>query len=235
MNSQFRIGCIYILYITKIEDAYIGARYLPRPYEESEVKDMLRFVKEEFANVLTKVSEELPFQVIPDLSRAKRAIAKFLDKVVRCSEYVAYRGRNSYTVILKGREVVGEYTVLNNELIHLMLTRPRRRVESEVIPRRALMRIIDRSTYDLVRETREGRVLRSLFMVLKELENEPLTWTELVRRVERLSPATISRRLREGLVQGLITKTVRGDGREVYYLTAKGKALLEALKREFPQ
>ena len=37
-----------ILYLTKIEDAYIGARYLPRRYEESEVRGMLRFVKEVF-------------------------------------------------------------------------------------------------------------------------------------------------------------------------------------------
>ena len=37
-----------ISYLTKIEDAYIGARYLPRRYEESEVRGMLRFVKEVF-------------------------------------------------------------------------------------------------------------------------------------------------------------------------------------------
>jgi len=37
-----------ILYLTKIEDAYIGARYLPRRYEESEVRSMLKFVREVF-------------------------------------------------------------------------------------------------------------------------------------------------------------------------------------------
>jgi HEPN domain-containing protein len=44
-----------ILYLTKIEDAYIGARYLPRLYEESEVKDMLRFAIEEFRKVAEKI------------------------------------------------------------------------------------------------------------------------------------------------------------------------------------
>lgn len=44
-----------ILYLTKIEDAYIGARYLPRLYEESEVKDMFRFATEEFRKVVEKV------------------------------------------------------------------------------------------------------------------------------------------------------------------------------------
>lgn len=37
-----------ILYLTKIEDAYIGARYLPRRYEEGEVRSMLKFVREVF-------------------------------------------------------------------------------------------------------------------------------------------------------------------------------------------
>jgi HEPN domain-containing protein len=37
-----------ILYLTKIEDVYIGARYMPRHYEESEVKSMLKFIKEVF-------------------------------------------------------------------------------------------------------------------------------------------------------------------------------------------
>jgi len=44
-----------ILYLTKIEDAYIGARYLPRRYEESEVRGMLRFVKEVFKGAVEGV------------------------------------------------------------------------------------------------------------------------------------------------------------------------------------
>ncbi|MEM2971030.1 MAG: HEPN domain-containing protein [Candidatus Bathyarchaeia archaeon] len=44
-----------ILYLTKIEDAYIGARYLPRLYEENEVKDMLRFAAEEFRKVVERI------------------------------------------------------------------------------------------------------------------------------------------------------------------------------------
>ena len=44
-----------ILYLTKIEDAYIGARYLPRRYEESEVRAMLRFAKEVFKDLVEGV------------------------------------------------------------------------------------------------------------------------------------------------------------------------------------
>lgn len=44
-----------ILYLTKIEDAYIGARYLPRTYEESEVRSMLKFVKEVFRKIVERI------------------------------------------------------------------------------------------------------------------------------------------------------------------------------------
>lgn len=45
----------YILYLTKIEDAYVGARYLGRRYHEIEVSSMLRFVKEVFKPIVEKV------------------------------------------------------------------------------------------------------------------------------------------------------------------------------------
>ena len=37
-----------LLYVTKLEDAYIASRYLPREYEEREVGDAYRFVVEVF-------------------------------------------------------------------------------------------------------------------------------------------------------------------------------------------
>jgi len=44
-----------MLYLTKVEDAYIGARYLPRRYEEVEVRSMLKFVKEVFSRLVEGV------------------------------------------------------------------------------------------------------------------------------------------------------------------------------------
>lgn len=41
-----------IVMVTKIEDAYIGSRYLPRRYEREEVREMLKFVKEKFRVVV---------------------------------------------------------------------------------------------------------------------------------------------------------------------------------------
>lgn len=36
------------MYLTKVEDASIGARYMPGRYEEGEVRSMLKFAKEVF-------------------------------------------------------------------------------------------------------------------------------------------------------------------------------------------
>jgi HEPN domain-containing protein len=44
-----------VVFLTKIEDAYIGSRYLPRRYQQTEVKEMIKFVKEVFVNVIERV------------------------------------------------------------------------------------------------------------------------------------------------------------------------------------
>jgi HEPN domain-containing protein len=38
--------------LTKIEDAYIGSRYLPRRYEREEVEAMLKYVKGRFKPIV---------------------------------------------------------------------------------------------------------------------------------------------------------------------------------------
>ncbi|HDN75587.1 MAG TPA: HEPN domain-containing protein [Acidilobales archaeon] len=39
-------------YIARLEEAYVASRYLPITYEESEVKDILRFIMEVFKRVV---------------------------------------------------------------------------------------------------------------------------------------------------------------------------------------
>jgi len=43
-----------LLYITKLEDAYIASRYLPRIYEEREVRDTYRFIIKVFKDAVEK-------------------------------------------------------------------------------------------------------------------------------------------------------------------------------------
>ena len=41
-----------IIMITKIEDSYIGSRYLPRRYEKAEVEAMLKYIEEKFKPIV---------------------------------------------------------------------------------------------------------------------------------------------------------------------------------------
>jgi len=59
----------------------------------------------------------------PDSEAIKEAINVFLGKVKECRETEVFRGKNTYTKLLEGNGIVGEYTVLNNNTIHLMATR----------------------------------------------------------------------------------------------------------------
>ena len=45
----------YLLMLTKIEDAYIGSRYLPRRYSKIEVEAMMRFVVEVVKPLVEKI------------------------------------------------------------------------------------------------------------------------------------------------------------------------------------
>lgn len=45
----------WVVMLTKIEDAYIGSRYLPRKYEKVEVEEMLKFVKEVFKPAIERL------------------------------------------------------------------------------------------------------------------------------------------------------------------------------------
>lgn len=55
INPEARALLEHILYLTKIEDAYIGARYLPRRYFTKEVEELLRFVREVFDPVVGRL------------------------------------------------------------------------------------------------------------------------------------------------------------------------------------
>jgi HEPN domain-containing protein len=43
------------LYLTKLEDAYVVARYLPRRYSGEEVLPLIRFVEEVFTRYVEQV------------------------------------------------------------------------------------------------------------------------------------------------------------------------------------
>ncbi|GBC74984.1 hypothetical protein HRbin06_00292 [archaeon HR06] len=45
----------YVIYLTKLEDAYIGATYLPRRYEKTELNVLVKFVKGVFKSFVDRI------------------------------------------------------------------------------------------------------------------------------------------------------------------------------------
>jgi len=191
-----------------------------------------------FAEVLVEQQEASIFK--PDKEAVFDAIMIFLDKLRACQEKEVFRSHSSYTRLIEGDDIVGEYTVLKGSVIHLMATRAEERPPPFFFRRyrRYLPLITTRlhapRTMELmiIEETREvpmsRRVEESLYKVLNVLREGGKTWSEIEKALSgTLSPATISRRIKNGLNQGLIMKTLRDDGKVVYELTAKGLALLE--------
>jgi len=209
----------------------------------------------ELAEVLTKEQEEPIFQ--PNFGVVKNVIKKFLDRVRGCREREVFRGKYSYTKLIEGDNIAGEYTVLRNNVIHVLIAKsekPTLKTEEREVPyvrmmERARPYMGTRELLEYIRREerrptvthmmlsigagRNSRIEKTLYTVLKTLKGKQLTWTEILEKLQgKVSAATINRRLKNGLVQGLITKTLRENGKPAYTQTAKGVALLEKIEEE---
>ena len=81
---------------------------------------------------------------------------------------------------------------------------------------------------ELERRARREKTVETMIKVMRALAERGKPWSELERELAgQMSTATLSKRLKNGLRHGLITRTLRPDGRVIYELTAKGKAVLE--------
>jgi len=190
-----------------------------------------------FAEVLAEQQEAPIFK--PDKEAVFDAIMIFLDKLRTCQEKEAFRSHNSYTRLIEGDDIVGEYTALKGSVIHLMATRAEehpppfffRRYLPLVTTHLRAPRTMELMVAEEEHKARMSRrVEESLYRVLSVLREGGKTWSEIEEALSgTLSPATISRRLKNGINQGLISKALRENGRVVYELTAKGIALLERL------
>jgi predicted nucleotidyltransferase len=96
------------VYLTKIEDAYIGARYLPRRYEKNEVKTMLDFVKE----VFKKLSRE--FEVYIESGRKALEQLKKYTEIGREVKRIVNEVLGDVKVYVFGSVVEGRYTAMGD-------------------------------------------------------------------------------------------------------------------------
>lgn len=96
------------MYLTKIEDAYIGAKYLPRRYEKNEVKTMLDFVKEAFK----KLSRE--FEVYIESGRKALEQLKKYTEIGREVKRIVNEVLGDVKVYVFGSVVEGRYTAMGD-------------------------------------------------------------------------------------------------------------------------
>jgi DNA-binding HxlR family transcriptional regulator len=177
----------------------------------------------------------------PDMTAVIPLIHKFLEEVEKTKqEEEVFKQNNAETVIIRIKECVGEYTILNGKTIHLLITR-RNQPQEPMTDFASRFRPIERPrptdqspTHRLLnwgkRKTQRGN------QVMTQLEDQPQTWTSLRSSVP-MSKATLSNRLKEMQRSGVVEKRKGGNGVVRYGLTGIGHEMREtekAMKDLFP-
>ncbi len=177
-----------------------------------------------------------------------RKVKEFINDIRKCTEHKVYEDEGTTTCLLESDKIAGEYTTLDNEVIHLFVFRKERKEKIKPIRMREyripVVRTLHRlttpritpgvATYPILPvfstiklETKRNYKTESVIQALKE---GPLTWKELMDKV-KMAKATLSDRLRKLMSEGYITKILRDNGKEAYVLTAKGHELAKKLKK----
>ena len=172
----------------------------------------------------------------PDASKVREELSKFLAKIQACEAEPAYQNRGATTFLLKSQEIVGEYTVLGGEVIHLLAMRRGRgrpAVPAPAVrtreprpaepPRRpwAWETVARPAPYAWIRPARAADRLKKRERFVRELA-EPHTFTEL-KRLTGVSDRTLSTWLKNMQSSGYVGKVVRDNGKAAYALTARGR------------
>ena len=198
-----------------------------------------------YEDVLTEEAEADIFKL--DEEKIVPTIKNFLEKAKNCKEEQVWKGEAGTTYALKGDEIVGQYTTIEDKTIHLILAREEKTETPPEIPTYRIL-YTDRYTSEGTRTTSATSDLpqvtweytlqpqryferRGAYTFLDEISERPKTWGELEPKFR--SPVTLSRRMKEAVRLGLAEKTIRPtNGRTVYRITDKGKLWLSKAKKE---
>jgi len=199
-----------------------------------------------YEDVLTEEAEADIFKL--DEEKIVPTIKNFLEKAKNCKEEQVWKGEAGTTYALKGDEIVGQYTTIEDKTIHLILAREEKTESLHEVPTYRIL-YTDRyasegtrttsATSDLPQVTWEYTLQspqryferRGAYTFLDEISEKPKTWRELEPKFR--SPVTLSRRMKEAVRLGLAEKTIRPtNGRTVYRITDKGKLWLAKAKEE---
>jgi len=194
-------------------------------------KSVVRNYSEE---IFRKAEEDL-FEV--KLEKAHPLVLSFLMGLLESEKTIAHESSVSITYTMSKGTTFGEYTEIEGELIHFIggkreeareyRLRPIRSEEpalnlNESSSRPASLRLrqrISRADIDLY-SLDSYRARKGSSEMIDELKEDPLTWGEMEDKVQ-LSTRTLSKRLKEGMEEGIIDKLERpSNGKSAYSLSA---------------
>jgi len=202
-------------------------------------------------SVMRQYSDVLVEQKTPDylqinMEKVVSNLSAFLEKAKKGEEQEVLKNNGAKTTLIKG-EIIGEYTLLNNRSIHLLLTRKEKEPTqpsgplalgySEVFRERRTPRTQETVEgtpsvlYTTVGPITPERIFkrRGSYEFLSSLADGPKTWKDLEQNTSFKSTNTLARRTKEALTLGLANKTIRlENGREIYKITPAGQ---DALKK----
>jgi len=189
-----------------------------------------------YSEEIFREAEEDLFEV--KLEKAHPLVLSFLMGLLESEKTIAHESSVSITYTMSKGPTFGEYTEMERELIHFIggkreepreyRLRPIRREEPSPIldessRRPASLRLrqrISRADMDLY-SLDSYRARKGSSEMINELKEEPLTWGEMEDKVQ-LSTRTLSKRLKEGMEEGIIDKLERpSNGKSAYSLSAK--------------
>jgi len=199
------------------------------------------------------IVEKIPDYLEINMDKVLTGITSFLERAKNVEQEAVHLVDGARTILIRG-DVVGEYTLLGDRSIHLLLTRKEKEAEQpreirrmrqvrgiigpETRPsqypnrRESPMAFPGYTTYPMPPEQFFRR--RGGFKFLSSLSDGPKAWSEISDKFR--STNTLSRRLQEATDLGFVQKSARlENGREVYKLTQTGQAALKKAEKLYAQ
>jgi len=202
-------------------------------------------VSRNYAEILTR---EAPLFDL-NMDRVIPALRTFLMNLEHAEATVVAKVKGSKTYALKSADLIGEYTTLQGQPIHVIakkqspgFTQPSRPGDRWTLgEQRTDDAPFQIGTSTITTETPPGATWQTFLggrgsePLLRSVATTERTWTGLERAIAPpVSSKTLSRRLKEAQTLGLVEKQTReSNGRPVYRITATGKKTLKHMKEFF--
>jgi len=208
-------------------------------------KALSKSVIRHYADILTEETSDL-FDI--KIDKAKEVLMKFFEKIRKSEKEKVHEYKNTATYMIKGKNIVGEYTTLNNKTIHLIASRTEHGLQkrqtsyhhplsviSNQIPTEPPYSYKTPKTWftELYAKETNWFYRKGSYHLLESISKKPKTWKDLERNLD-ISTRTLAKRIKEAETLGLINRKPRiTNGRTTYILTNKGKETLKKAKNLF--